>query len=72
MSREVVPLYLFEKTFDEVKNTRFRGLYASGTLGHPKPVFWNHLAVSSLASQGQSVPNAEEHHSSFVQGACMM
>ncbi|KAI0466999.1 acetyl-CoA synthetase-like protein [Xylaria cf. heliscus] len=50
MSQETVDVYPFEKTFDEIKQTKFLGLHTSGTSGHPKPIFWNHLAVSSLAS----------------------
>ncbi|KAI1152125.1 hypothetical protein F4825DRAFT_450813 [Nemania diffusa] len=50
LSRDVVPVYPFDKTFDEVQHDTFLGLHTSGTSGHPKPIFWNHLAVSALAS----------------------
>ncbi|KAI0415689.1 hypothetical protein F5X98DRAFT_364957 [Xylaria grammica] len=50
MGKEVVPVYPFDKTFDEVKQDPFLGLHTSGTLGHPKPIYWNHVAVSSLTS----------------------
>ncbi|KAI8954888.1 hypothetical protein F4801DRAFT_574895 [Xylaria longipes] len=50
LSRDIVLVYPFDKTFDEVQHDNFLGLHTSGTSGHPKPIFWNHLAVSSLAS----------------------
>ncbi|KAI5919523.1 hypothetical protein F4810DRAFT_724576 [Camillea tinctor] len=50
MSEDLVPIYPFEGTFDELKNTNFMGLHTSGTSGHPKPLYWNHMAASTLAS----------------------
>ncbi|KAI3317133.1 hypothetical protein HD806DRAFT_551096 [Xylariaceae sp. AK1471] len=49
-SQDAALVYPFEKTFDQVKQSPFLGLHTSGTSGHPKPIYWNHLAVSSLAS----------------------
>ncbi|KAI1816296.1 hypothetical protein GGS20DRAFT_248978 [Poronia punctata] len=49
-SRDVSEIYPFERTFDEIKDVKFLGLHTSGTSGHPKPIFWTPLAVSSLAS----------------------
>ncbi|KAI0388936.1 acetyl-CoA synthetase-like protein [Xylariaceae sp. FL0594] len=44
------PVYPFDKTFDEVKHVHFLGLHTSGTSGHPKPIFWNALAASTIAA----------------------
>jgi acyl-coenzyme A synthetase/AMP-(fatty) acid ligase len=48
LSEDVVPEYPFERTFDEVKDTAFLGLHTSGTSGHPKPIYWDHLAAATL------------------------
>ncbi|KAI1633994.1 hypothetical protein F4809DRAFT_652207 [Biscogniauxia mediterranea] len=50
MSKDLVQVYPFEGTFDELKHTNFMGLHTSGTSGHPKPLYWNHMAASTLAS----------------------
>ncbi|KAI1115600.1 acetyl-CoA synthetase-like protein [Nemania sp. NC0429] len=50
MNKGIVPVYPFDKTIEEVQRLPFLGLHTSGTSGHPKPIFWNHLAVSALAS----------------------
>ncbi|KAI1488349.1 hypothetical protein F5X96DRAFT_646066 [Biscogniauxia mediterranea] len=47
---DIVPIYPFEKIFDDVKDTIFMGLHTSGTSGHPKPIYWNHLALSTAPS----------------------
>lgn len=47
---KIVPVYTFEKTWDEIKLTRFMALHTSGTSGHPKPIYWNHLALSIIPS----------------------
>ncbi|KAI1634796.1 hypothetical protein F4809DRAFT_651608 [Biscogniauxia mediterranea] len=47
---DIVPIYPFEKTFDDVKDTIFMGLHTSGTSGHPKPIHWNHPALSIAPS----------------------
>ncbi|KAI5926545.1 hypothetical protein F4810DRAFT_725180 [Camillea tinctor] len=47
---EVVPTYPFEKSFDDVRDTIFMGLHTSGTSGHPKPIYWNNLATSTVPS----------------------
>ncbi|KAI1262495.1 hypothetical protein F5Y18DRAFT_397366 [Xylariaceae sp. FL1019] len=50
MNKEGAPTYPFNATFDEVQHEAFLILHTSGTSGHPKPVFWTPLAVSSLVS----------------------
>lgn len=46
--QETVPAYPFDKTWDEVKLTKFMALHTSGTSGHPKPIYWNHLGASIM------------------------
>ncbi|KAI0107458.1 hypothetical protein GGR51DRAFT_148606 [Nemania sp. FL0031] len=43
-------IYLFERTFEQVNQSPFLGLHTLITSRHPKPIYWNHFAVSSLAS----------------------
>ncbi|KAI5917478.1 hypothetical protein F4810DRAFT_717670 [Camillea tinctor] len=50
LGSEAVQPYPFQGTFDELQETPFMGLHTSGTSGHPKPVYWNHLAASTLPS----------------------
>ncbi|TGJ81947.1 hypothetical protein E0Z10_g6815 [Xylaria hypoxylon] len=50
LSETVVDAYPFEGTFDEVRETPFMGLHTSGTSGHPKPIYWNHLAATTMAA----------------------
>ncbi|KAI1504530.1 hypothetical protein F5X99DRAFT_371308 [Biscogniauxia marginata] len=57
MSQDLAQEYPFEGTFDELKDTKFMGLHTSGTSGHPKPLYWNHMAASTLAScRDPSIP----------------
>ncbi|KAI0412759.1 hypothetical protein F5X98DRAFT_314939 [Xylaria grammica] len=50
LSDTVVEAYPFEGTFDELRETPFMGLHTSGTSGHPKPIYWNHLAATTMLS----------------------
>ncbi|KAI1500716.1 hypothetical protein F5X99DRAFT_229647 [Biscogniauxia marginata] len=50
LHNDATQLYPFEKSFDDLKDTRFMGLHTSGTSGHPKPIYWNHMGVSTLPS----------------------
>ena len=50
MLEDVSTPYPFEKSFDDVKNTNVMGLHTSGTSGHPKPIRWNHSALSTIPS----------------------
>ncbi|KAI1427782.1 hypothetical protein F5Y12DRAFT_118284 [Xylaria sp. FL1777] len=50
LSETAVEAYPFEGTFDEVREIPFMGLHTSGTSGHPKPIYWNHLAAATVAS----------------------
>ncbi|KAI1298346.1 hypothetical protein F5Y03DRAFT_269448 [Xylaria venustula] len=50
LSDEAVEPYPFEKTFGEVSETPFMGLHTSGTSGHPKPIYWNHMAATTMPS----------------------
>ncbi|KAI0479449.1 hypothetical protein GGR56DRAFT_378745 [Xylariaceae sp. FL0804] len=50
MSKDVTPIYPFDKAFEEAQNDVFMCLHTSGTSGHPKPIFWNHLAAWSIVS----------------------
>ncbi|KAI0603097.1 hypothetical protein F4775DRAFT_532129 [Biscogniauxia sp. FL1348] len=47
---DIVPVYPFDKSFDDAKDTVFMGLHTSGTSGHPKPIYWSHLAFSTAPS----------------------
>ncbi|KAH7304017.1 hypothetical protein B0I35DRAFT_153685 [Stachybotrys elegans] len=50
MDKHEARVYPFDKTWDEVKHTRFMALHTSGTSGHPKPIYWNHMGVSVLGA----------------------
>ncbi|KAF2966875.1 hypothetical protein GQX73_g6718 [Xylaria multiplex] len=50
LSETVAEAYPFEGTFDELRETPFMGLHTSGTSGHPKPIYWNHQAATTMAS----------------------
>ncbi|KAI8635594.1 acetyl-CoA synthetase-like protein [Xylariaceae sp. FL1651] len=49
ISQEPVDDFPFPHTFEEVKDRPVMGLHTSGTSGHPKPIYWNHAAISSVA-----------------------
>ncbi|KAI1136522.1 hypothetical protein F5Y05DRAFT_420244 [Hypoxylon sp. FL0543] len=67
MSVDTAPRYSFEKSFDEVGTTRFMGLHTSGTSGHPKPIYWNHLAVCTIpAFLDTSVKDSEGNGSNLM------
>jgi acyl-coenzyme A synthetase/AMP-(fatty) acid ligase len=42
--------YPFDATFEEVRDVPFLGLHTSGTSGHPKPIYWTHAALATMAS----------------------
>ncbi|KAI1178787.1 hypothetical protein F4777DRAFT_62023 [Nemania sp. FL0916] len=66
MSKETAPVFPYEATFDQVQRTPFLGLHTSGTSGHPKPIYWNPLAVSALASfLDSSIVDADGHNSNL-------
>jgi hypothetical protein len=50
VENETVPVFTFGKTFDEVKDTNVFCLHTSGTSGPPKPLYWNHMAISTISS----------------------
>ncbi|KAI1816876.1 hypothetical protein GGS20DRAFT_575231 [Poronia punctata] len=50
LSDETVDAYPFDVTFDQISETPFLGLHTSGTSGHPKPVYWNYNALTTLPS----------------------
>ncbi|KAI0400282.1 hypothetical protein F4802DRAFT_502869 [Xylaria palmicola] len=49
LDKDVVEEYPFPFTFEEVKHKAVVGLHTSGTSGHPKPIYWNHSAIASVA-----------------------
>ncbi|KAJ3578647.1 hypothetical protein NPX13_g1919 [Xylaria arbuscula] len=50
LSGEAVQPYVFEGTFEEVRDIRFLGLHTSGTSGHPKPIYYTHLGATALVA----------------------
>lgn len=42
--------YHLTKSFEQVKDVRVLGLHTSGTSGHPKPIYWTHGGIATLAS----------------------
>lgn len=50
MSKYSTAPYTFEKSFDDAQDTRFMGLHTSGTSGHPKPIYWTNLALTTIPS----------------------
>ncbi|KAJ8128356.1 hypothetical protein O1611_g5279 [Lasiodiplodia mahajangana] len=48
LGKEVVDEFPFPFTFDEVRDKPVMGLHTSGTSGHPKPIYWNHVAITSV------------------------
>ncbi|KAI1409283.1 hypothetical protein F5Y13DRAFT_203712 [Hypoxylon sp. FL1857] len=67
MSTDTAPLYPFDKSFDEIKTTKFMGLHTSGTSGHPKPIYWNHLVLATIpAFLDTSVKDSDDNGSSLM------
>lgn len=55
MSREPTDaVYHLTKSFEEVKDVPVLGLHTSGTSGHPKPIYWTHGGIATLASHAAS------------------
>ncbi|KAI0011898.1 hypothetical protein F4779DRAFT_635496 [Xylariaceae sp. FL0662B] len=50
LSQDHVDIFPFEYSFDQLKDRPFMGLHTSGTSGHPKPIYWSHMAASTLPS----------------------
>ncbi|KAI1321521.1 hypothetical protein F5Y16DRAFT_388734 [Xylariaceae sp. FL0255] len=50
LGEDIVDVYPFTATFEEVKDTQFLCLHTSGTSGHPKPIYWNHSAAATIPS----------------------
>ncbi|KAH7310718.1 hypothetical protein B0I35DRAFT_78217 [Stachybotrys elegans] len=44
----VVPIYPFTETWDDIKLRRFMALHTSGTSGNPKPIYWNYMGASTF------------------------
>lgn len=51
VSKEKVEDFPFNHTFDEIKDVPFAALHTSGTTGHPKPIYWSHVAVAIHGTQ---------------------
>ncbi|KAI0872127.1 hypothetical protein GGS24DRAFT_491690 [Hypoxylon argillaceum] len=47
LNSEVVDEFPFPFTFDEIRGKHFSN-FTSGTSGHPKPIYWNHEAMTSI------------------------
>lgn len=50
LNGEAVEPYVFEGTFEEVRDIRVLGLHTSGTSGHPKPIYYTHLGATTLVA----------------------
>lgn len=59
-SKEQVEDYPFTYEFNDVKDKPFAGLHTSGTTGHPKPIYWTHMAIPAHMSQLDHSIRSEE------------
>ncbi|KAI1122652.1 hypothetical protein F5Y10DRAFT_253719 [Nemania abortiva] len=48
LSNDIVQDFPFSFAFDEIRDKPFMALHTSGTSGHPKPIYWNHVAITSV------------------------
>jgi acyl-coenzyme A synthetase/AMP-(fatty) acid ligase len=53
LNKELSEEYPFNITFEEVKHKSFMAVHTSGTSGHPKPIYWNHTGINTLASHSE-------------------
>ncbi|KAI0102316.1 hypothetical protein GGR51DRAFT_527817 [Nemania sp. FL0031] len=48
LDKKVVDEFPFPFAFDDVRDKSVMALHTSGTSGHPKPIYWNHAAITSV------------------------
>jgi acyl-coenzyme A synthetase/AMP-(fatty) acid ligase len=57
LNEEVVPHYLYEKTFEQARLDPYLVLHTSGSTGLPKPIILNHAFIAAVDATLNTIPD---------------